>query len=304
MNETEAVRALTEAGIDAVALRGFDVDDLCSFENPRARCLTFWKSVDTPGENDLHRLPKSTALVTLPIHRGNLDSSGLAGILSKEPRVAFGLLAHIMLSRVAQAGIHPTATISPTAKVNPTAYIGMQTYVGDASVGPSSLIGSNCVIHDGVTIGANVEIGDATVIGVQGFGYVRLPDGGSVRIPHVGGVVIEDGVHIGANVTIERGTLDNTVLSAECRVGSLVHIAHNARIGLRATVISGAVLCGGAVVGADAWIAPQATVREHTKVGDRAVVGLGSVVWRDVADDTAVMGSVARSLPMRPPVTE
>jgi len=301
VNEIEALRILSEAGVDALALGHFSVVGICSFDNPRPEALTFWKSSEVPCDRDLNSLPHSTAVVTLPMHGDLFRARGISGIASTQPRVAFAVLARCLVSTEAKSGVHPGASVSTRASVDPTAWIGSGTVVGHASIGSWTQIGSNCVIHDGVSIGAGVDISDSTVIGVQGSGYVRLPSGSAVRIPHIGGVVIQDGVHIGAHVTIDSGTIDATVLASECRIGSTVHVAHNCRIGPRAMVLPGAVLCGGVVIGADAWVAPQATIREHVRVGERAVVGLGSVVWKDVADDTTVMGGVARRLPPSSP---
>ena len=45
-----------------------------------------------------------------------------------------------------------------------------------------------------------------------------------------------------------------------------------------------------------AFIGANSTVREDTRVGARAVVGMGSVVLSDVADGQIVVGNPARPL--------
>jgi UDP-3-O-[3-hydroxymyristoyl] glucosamine N-acyltransferase len=62
-------------------------------------------------------------------------------------------------------------------------------------------------------------------IGSDGFGYVQR-DGQHLKIPHVGGCIIEDDVEIGANTTIDRGSIDNTVIGAGTKIDNLVQIAH------------------------------------------------------------------------------
>ena len=43
------------------------------------------------------------------------------------------------------------------------------------------------------------------------------------------GASIEDDVEIGANTTIDRGSIDDTVIGAGTKIDNLVHIAHNVR---------------------------------------------------------------------------
>ena len=67
-------------------------------------------------------------------------------------------------------------------------------------------------------------------IGSDGFGYV-FRDGAHNKIPHVGRCIIGDDVEIGANSTIDRGSIDDTVIGNGSKIDNLVHIAHNVRVG-------------------------------------------------------------------------
>ena len=58
----------------------------------------------------------------------------------------------------------------------------------------------------------------------------------TARIPAIGRVIIQEGVEIGANSTLDRGTLSDTVLGEETRVGSLVQIAENVTLGRFCTI--------------------------------------------------------------------
>ena len=64
---------------------------------------------------------------------------------------------------------------------------------------------------DGTVIGNNVVVHPGVVIGSDGFGLVQ-EKGKWIKVPHIGNVVISDDVEIGANTTIDRGTLDSTVI--------------------------------------------------------------------------------------------
>ena len=85
-------------------------------------------------------------------------------------------------------------------------------------------------VYSGTRIGDRVTVHAGARIGSDGFGYVQR-DGQHLKIPHVGGCVIEDDVEIGANTTIDRGSIDDTVIGAGTKIDNLVQIAHNVRIG-------------------------------------------------------------------------
>ena len=214
-----------------------------------------------------------------------------------DPRLEFArVVAHFFVARP-EAVIHPTAVIDPAAIVGPDAAIGAHAYVGPGvAIGARAWIGANAVIDSRTQIGDDVVVGPGTVIGHTGFGYAREADGTPVLLPHTGSVRIGDRVDIGANTTIDRGTLDDTVIEDDAKIDNLVHVAHNVQIGRGAFVIATSILCGGVKVGAGAWVAPNASVLEQVTIGDDAVVGLAATVIRDVESGTTVVGSPARAI--------
>jgi maltose O-acetyltransferase len=52
-------------------------------------------------------------------------------------------------------------------------------------------------------------------------------------------------------------------------------------------------------IGADVWIGGGAIILPGISIGDRAVIGAGSIVTRDVAAGTTVAGNPARKVPSR-----
>jgi UDP-3-O-[3-hydroxymyristoyl] glucosamine N-acyltransferase len=164
-------------------------------------------------------------------------------------------------------------------------------------------VGEDCYLAHGahigpnVRLGRNVRVGPGAVIGWDGFGFDKQPDGTWERKPETHGVVIGDDVEIGANACIDRGSYRDTVIGDGTKVDNLVHVAHNVQIGRNCLVIAGAELSGSVIVGDGAWIAPNACVREHLTVGEGAVIGLGAVVVKDVEANTTVAGNPARVLP-------
>jgi UDP-3-O-[3-hydroxymyristoyl] glucosamine N-acyltransferase len=183
-----------------------------------------------------------------------------------------------------------TVTIGRDVALGPGVVLGSNTTIGNGvTIGPNTCI-ANAQIGDGVTIGANCTIG------LAGFGYRKVSDGGYVRFPHIGSVVIESGVEIGSNTCIDRGALGSTVIKRGAKIDNLVHIAHNVIIGEDTLVIAHAMIGGSAIIGDRAWIAPTVSVMNQIEIGADAVVGLGAVVVKSVAAGTTVVGNPAKPL--------
>ena len=85
-------------------------------------------------------------------------------------------------------------------------------------------------LYSGTELGRRVRVHAGARLGSDGFGYV-FRDGAHVKIPHVGRCLVEDDVEIGANTTIDRGSIDDTVIGAGTKIDNLVQVAHNVRIG-------------------------------------------------------------------------
>ncbi len=183
------------------------------------------------------------------------------------------------------------------AQVHPTAEIGRNVVLGQGvRIGANSRIHHNVVIGDEVVIGERCVIKSCTVIGEPGFGFERSENGPPVRILHLGGVRIEDDVEIGALNTVVRATLGDTIVRAGVKTDDHVHIAHNCVVGENTFLTACAELSGSVEIGRDVWVAPNVSIMNQVKIGDRALVGLGAVVRKNVPDDDVVAGNPARSL--------
>lgn len=227
-----------------------------------------------------------------------LTAAGVAAVIeSDNARLDFMRVIKEFFSPPRPQGIAPSAVIAASARIAADAYVGPLCSIGDdVEVGAGTVIHAGVQIYDRVRIGSHVTIHAGCVIGADGFGYERNPEGELVKFPHVGGVVIEDGVEIGANTCIDRGTLGDTRVCEGARIDNLVHVAHNTVVGRHAAVIADAMIGGSTRIGDYAWIAPSACLRDRIEIGERAVVGLAAVVTKSVPPDTTVMGSPARDL--------
>jgi len=166
----------------------------------------------------------------------------------------------------------------------------------DCKVGSNVYVGQNVLIKNGTVIGNNVTIFPGAVIGVDGFGFHRDKDGTLIRFPHLSNVIIEDNVEIGANTVINRGSLSPTIIGKGSKIDSFNHIAHNVVLGKNVWIASGSVLAGGVKVGDNSNIATGVITRDNVKIGKNVFCGVGSLIVKDVPDDTIVMGSPAREI--------
>lgn len=119
------------------------------------------------------------------------------------------------------------------------------------------------LIHPTAYIGANCKIGDGSMISA--------------------GAVLTCGVTLGEHVIVNV----RTSLSHEALVEDFVTIAPNATI------------CGAVSVATGADIGAGATIIQLKKVGAWSIVGAGTVVIKDVAENVTVAGNPARQIAER-----
>lgn len=210
-------------------------------------------------------------------------------LVSDAPYFAYASVSALFDAQPAPtAGIHPTAvvdesarvpdscTVGPLACIDADAVLGERVVIGaNAFVGRGSCLGdgtrleAGVVVYHGVTIGRDCSIHACSVIGSDGFGFARHAAGWQ-KIYQLGGVRIGNKVDIGAGCTIDRGALDDTVISDNVIIDNQVHLAHNCTIGER-TAIAGCVgMAGSSIVGADCTFAGQVGVSGHVEICDNA----------------------------------
>ena len=225
-----------------------------------------------------------------------LQQQGKTLIVVKNPKVALAKVGNQFFVEHPAVGIHPTAVVDSKAEIGEGVHIGPYAVVGRAKIGKGCVVSAGVRIYDDVELGEGCVVKEGAVIGGAGFGFERDDEGNLFRFPQIGGVKIGQYVEIGANTCIDRGALSDTVIGDHTKIDNLVHIAHNVQIGRNAMVIACSEVSGSCVVGDDVWISPNSAVRDWRRIGNGALVGLGSVVVKDVPEGEVWAGNPARKL--------
>jgi UDP-3-O-[3-hydroxymyristoyl] glucosamine N-acyltransferase len=105
---------------------------------------------------------------------------------------------------------------------------------------------------------------------------------------------VESDVEIGANSTIDRGSIDDTVIGAGTKIDNLVHLAHNVRIGRLCLIMAQVGIAGSTHVEDGCIIAGQAGIGGHNTIGRGARVGGQAGVFGDVPAGETWSGYPAR----------
>ena len=217
------------------------------------------------------------------------DTNAESLIISKHPRFDFCRALHFLIDSEVLVKIATSSSIDISAIISESAVIE-----DGVRIGKGTIIEHNVTVHQGSVIGANTIIRANSVIGAQGFGFEKSAAGSWIRFPHLGQVIIGDNVEIGALNSVCVGTLDDTIIYDGVKTDNLVHIAHNCQVGKNSILTACTELSGGVVLGEDVWMGPNSSTMQKVKIEDSAIVGLGSVVTKNVETGNTVAGVPAR----------
>lgn len=214
----------------------------------------------------------------------------------KNPKLAFAKIAKILNQSQPKSGWHKSSFIHENSKVS-ASFIGAfvsideNTNIGEAteihdgvrigknvSIGNGTIIYPNCVIYDNVSIGNNCVIHAGTVIGADGFGYVR-DENEYVKFPQIGKAFIDDNVEIGSNCCIDRGALGETRIGKGTKIDNLCQIAHNVNIGENVVIAALTGISGSSIIEDDVVIAGQVGIADHVTIKKGAIIGAKSAVF-------------------------
>jgi UDP-3-O-[3-hydroxymyristoyl] glucosamine N-acyltransferase len=236
-----------------------------------------------------------------------------ARIVVKNPHEAMLPLLPMLYPPVRQVpGIDPTVTLGLGVTLGDDVSLGPCVVLGDGVrvgartrldahvvVGAGVEIGEDCHVYPGATLYAGTRLGDRVRIhagvrlGSDGFGYV-FRDGMHAKIPHVGRCIVESDVEIGANTTIDRGSIDDTVIGAGTKIDNLVMVAHNVRIGRLCLLMSQVGIAGSVRVEDGCILAGQVGIAGHVTIGQGARLAAQAGVFGSIPAGETWSGYPAR----------
>ncbi len=224
-------------------------------------------------------------------------NENLLYLFSNKPRQLFQkVLLNYFYSKNSKL-ISVGSIIADNVRISEDIILGCNVIIeADCIIGENVIIDHNTVIKSGTIIGNNVKIGSNCCIGGVGFGYEKNDLGNYEFIPHLGNVIIKDNVEIGNNTCIDRAVLGSTILNSNVKVDNLVHIAHGVIIGKNSLIIANSMIAGSVTIGDNCWIAPSVSILNKKDIGDNVIVGISSLITKNISSNQTVMGIPAEEI--------
>ena len=244
----------------------------------------------------------STKASIVILHSKDKASCPSNAILSDNPYLAYAKIATwLTQTTIKQSKIAPTAVIADNVIMGHNTTIGEHVVIESAcQIGNNVTIHAGCVLADavtiadnttlhpnvsiymGVTIGKDCIIHSGVVIGSDGFGIAN-EEGQWLKVPQLGSVVIGNRVEIGANTTIDRGSIENTIIEDGVKLDNQIQVAHNVRIGEN-TVIAGCVgIAGSSTIGKSCAIGGGVGILGHLNIVDSVHITATSLVTKSIS---------------------
>ena len=208
-----------------------------------------------------------------------LLASQMNEVMGVNDRVQLAKVEQIIQHKLRQSAMENGATLLDPS----TVWLSKDTKLGE-----DVTVGANVFFGPGVKVGNNVKIdsfchlegayiGDGAIIGP----FARLRPG----------TVIEGGAHIGNFVEIKKARVETGA-----KINHLSYIG-DARVGSNANIGAGTITCNYdgftkslSDIGEGAFIGSNSALVAPVVIGDGAVVAAGSVITKDVAKDSLVIG--------------
>jgi UDP-N-acetylglucosamine acyltransferase len=173
--------------------------------------------------------------------------------------------------------IHPTAVVS-----------------GDVQLGKGNTIGPFAVLTAPLVIGDDNWIGSGVVLGappeVRDWEHPRDVRGFSSG----NGIVIGSRNRIREYAQVHQGWHDVTHIGDDGFIMNQSYVAHDCSLGDGVTLASSVLLAGHVEIGDFANLGLGAVVHQRRKIGVGSMVGMGSVVTRDLPPFSKAFGNPAR----------
>lgn len=259
---------------------------------------------------------KSTTAGAVIITSADVDAVTGNAIVVADPYVAYAQIAALLYPpvTVAEPGVHASAVVDPDAHIDPSAAIGPQCYIAagvkiaanvqigpgciierDVNIAENSVLVARVTLCRGVRIGQRAMIHPGVVIGADGFG-IALDKGRWINVPQVGSVLIGNDVDIGANTTIDRGAIEDTIISDGVKLDNQIQIGHNVTIGEHTVIAGCAGIAGSTRIGSYCAIGGGTGMAGHIEICDGVQLTGMSMVTKSITEP----GTYSSGIPVEP----
>lgn len=267
------------------------------------------------ARTELARLPRDgrsreyllTDLVDVAVQQSSFGDAWPVDAYIADRSVALGVNDRVQL---AEADALARARIRERLMRSGVTIIGPETVFidEDVSIDRDTVIHPHTVMRGGTIVGARCEIGPMTVLEHATIHHDVVIRQSTVRNSIVGAgsdvgpyAHLRAGCRIGANVHIgSHAEMKNATVADGAKCGHVsylgdVSVGRNANIGAGTiTANYDGVRKNHTMIGEGAFVGSDSILVAPVSLGQRATTGAGSVVTRDVPDDTMVMGVPAR----------
>lgn len=188
------------------------------------------------------------------------------------------------------AMIYPNTHIDENSLISDNVQIYPGVFVGkNVSIGENVILYPNVTIHDNSIIGKNCILNSGSIIGSDGFGWIKQ-EKGWIKIPQIGRTVLKDDCEVGSNTVIDRGTIQDTIISQGVKLDNNIQIGHNCFIDEK-TIIAGCVGIAGSVhIGKECMIGGGVKISDHSVIEDNVTISGGTVVYGKLKKDNRYTG--------------
>ena len=170
--------------------------------------------------------------------------------------------------------------------------------IGDVVLGVGNFIAPGATIIGPITIGNNNYFGPNCVVGTP-------PQDEIFNIQNhcnatIGGRSPIYGIEIGNNnvirefVTVHQGITSKTIIKNNCYIMTYVNIAHDCYIDEKVKIASNVQMGGYTTIFHDSYIGMSAVLHQFTTIGSFVMIGMGSVVSRNVPPAVLALGTPSR----------
>jgi len=260
----------------------------------------------------LHRIklsPKGEYYLTDTIALAVKDNVPVQALVHDNLQECIGINTRVHLAEAEafmRGRINQDLMLAGVSMIDPTS-----TYIDtDVTIGKDTVIMPNTYIQGNTTIGESCQIGPNA--------HIRNSQIGNrcqVFMSVMESAVLEDDVDMGPFARLRKGAhlmdhvhmgnfgeVKDSTLGPGVKMGHFSYIG-NANIGARTNIGAGTITVNydgekkhPTKIGEDAFIGSDSMLVAPLKIGDRSRTGAGSVVTKDVPDDTLVVGMPARAI--------